>query len=54
MIAGLAPRSADEIAQIQHAWAKIEKRLDAGQSLHALLTSADRATLAGILDGLPT
>lgn len=54
VIAGLAPKTADEIAQIQHAWSKIEKRLDAGQSLHTLLTGADRATLAAILDGLPT
>lgn len=54
VIAGLAPKTADEIAQIQHAGAKVEKRLDAGQSLHTLLTSADRATLAAILDGLPT
>ncbi|WP_461474465.1 hypothetical protein [Microbacterium sp. HJ5] len=54
VIAGLAPKTADEIAQIQHAWAKIEKRLDAGQSLHTLVTTADRATLAAILDGLPT
>lgn len=51
VIAGLAPKTADEIA---HAWSKIEKRLDAGQSLHTLLTGADRATLAAILDGLPT
>lgn len=54
VIAGLAPKTADEIAQIQHAWAKIEKRLDAGQSLHTLVTTAERATLAAILDGLPT
>lgn len=54
VIAGLAPKTADEIAQVQHAWSKIEKRLDAGQSLHTLLTGADRATLAAILDGLPT
>lgn len=54
VIAGLAPKTADEIAQVQHAWSKIEKRLDAGQSLHTLLTSADRVTLAAILDGLPT
>lgn len=54
VVAGLAPKTADEIAQIQHAWSKIEKRLDAGQSLHTLLTSADRVTLAAILDGLPT
>ncbi|UXW85108.1 hypothetical protein NFX31_12900 [Microbacterium azadirachtae] len=54
VIAGLAPKTADEIAQIQHAWAKVEKRLDAGQSLHAILTSADRDTLAAILDGIST
>lgn len=37
-----------------HAWQKVAARLDAGQSLYTLVTTADRATLAAILDGLPT
>lgn len=50
----LAPKSADEIAVLNHTWAKVAARLDAGQSLHAILTTADRATLAAILDGIGT
>lgn len=54
VVAGLAPTTADQVAVTAHAWQKVAARLDAGQSLYTLVTTADRATLAAILDGLPT
>ncbi|WP_336631114.1 MULTISPECIES: hypothetical protein [unclassified Microbacterium] len=54
VVSALAPCTADQVAVTAHAWQKVAARLDAGQSLHTLVTTADRATLAAILDGLPT
>ncbi|WP_263091699.1 hypothetical protein [Curtobacterium sp. RIT-PI-V] len=35
-------------------WAKVEVRLNAGQNLAKLIESADRETLAAIVDQMPT
>lgn len=53
-LGNLRPTHADEVALIGNEWAKVEARLNAGYNLAKIIETADRQTLAAIVDRMPT